>query len=301
VAAVIESFAPAVPEAELDDLRTRLRGTRWPEPETHPDQGVALAELQDLCAYWADGYDWRRAEVRLNAIGQYRTAIDGLRIHFLHLRSPQADAFPLILTHGWPGSVIEFLDVLEPLTRAGFHCVVPSLPGYGWSDKPREPGWNIERIARAWASLMARLGYERYGALGSDWGTSVSASLGQQDSVHVAGVHLMPPLVPVDPATTTTSPIVSVPRSTRCGEAQSTTRATPSSSAPDHRPSGIRWPIRPRAWRPGSSRSWAAGQTLEVSSPATRSSTISCSTGCHERVPRRHGCTGRASAMSPAG
>jgi epoxide hydrolase len=198
---VIESFAPAVAEAELDDLRTRLHATRWPETETHPGQGMPLAELQALCAYWADGYDWRRVEARLNAIGQYRTAIDGLRIHFLHQRSPHGDAFPLILTHGWPGSVIEFLDVLELLTGAGFHCVVPSLPGYGWSDKPREPGWDVERIARAWAGLMARLGYDWYGAQGSDWGTSVSASLGQQDSAHVAGVHLMPPLAPADPAT----------------------------------------------------------------------------------------------------
>jgi epoxide hydrolase len=193
---VIEPFTSTVPEAELEALRLRLRATRWPEAETDPSQGVALGELQELCAYWCDGYDWRRCEERLGQIGQFRTEIDGLGIYFLHARSPRAGAFPLILTHGWPGSVIEFLDALQPLTEAGFHCVVPSLPGYGFSDKPGAPGWGVERIARAWATLMARLGYVRYGAQGNDWGTSVSASLGQQDPQHVAGIHLMPPLVP---------------------------------------------------------------------------------------------------------
>jgi pimeloyl-ACP methyl ester carboxylesterase len=197
----IAPFRLAISEDELDDLRSRLRATRWPERETDPRQGAALDELQALCAYWADGYDWRRAESRLNAAGQFGTTIDGLGIHFLHARSDVEDALPLILTHGWPGSVIEFLDVLEPLTEAGFHCVVPSLPGYGWSDKPAEPGWGVERVARAWATLMQRLGYDRYGAQGSDWGTSVSASLGQQDAAHVVGIHLMPPLAPPDPAT----------------------------------------------------------------------------------------------------
>jgi len=198
---VVERFTLAVPEAELDDLRARLRATRWPEPATDPAQGVALADLQELCAYWADGYDWRATEARLNAAPQFRTELDGLRIHFLHVRSGAPDAFPLVLTHGWPGSVIEFLDALEPLTAAGFDCVVPSLPGYGWSDKPAERGWGVVRIARAWAALMARLGYDRYGAQGSDWGTSVSAALGQQDPAHVAGIHLMPPLAPTGPAT----------------------------------------------------------------------------------------------------
>jgi epoxide hydrolase len=193
---MIEPFVNNVPEAELEDLRARLRATRWPEPETDPAQGVAVAELQDLCAYWAEGYDWRRCEARLAAVGQYRARVDRLAIHFLHARSKRPDGFPLILTHGWPGSVIEFLDAVEPLTDAGFHCVVPSLPGYGWSGKPAEPSWGVQRIARAWAALMAQLGYDRYGAQGSDWGTSVSASLAQQDPEHVAGVHLMPPLAP---------------------------------------------------------------------------------------------------------
>lgn len=199
----LDEFRIEVPEIELEDLRARLRRARWPERATVGDrsQGVPLDYLKELCRYWADGYDWRRTEARLNALPQFRTVIDGLGIHFLYFRSPRPDAFPLILTHGWPGSVVEFLDVLEPLARAGFDCVVPSLPGYGWSDKPSEPGWGVPRIARAWATLMARLGHERYGAQGSDWGTSVSASLGQQDTAHVAGIHLMPPLVPPDAAT----------------------------------------------------------------------------------------------------
>jgi epoxide hydrolase len=188
-----------VPEAALDDLRARLRGTRWPEAETVGDwsQGVPLAYLRELCGYWAEGYDWRATEARLNALPQFRTEIDGLGIHLLHVRSSREDALPLVLTHGWPGSVVEFLSVVGPLSEPGadaFHVVCPSLPGYGFSDKPAEPGWGVERIAAAWAQLMARLGYDRYVAAGSDWGTSVSASLGRQDPAHVAGIHLVPPL-----------------------------------------------------------------------------------------------------------
>jgi epoxide hydrolase len=194
----VEAFRIEVPEAELEDLRARLRRTRWPERETVEDasQGVQLAYLQDLCAYWADGHDWRATEARLNALPQFRA--DG--VHFVHVRSENADALPLIFTHGWPGSVLEYLDVIGPLSE-DFHVVCPSLPGYGFSDKPAEPGWGVERIAAAWAELMARLGYERYGASGSDWGTSVSTVLGQRDREHVMGIHLVPPLAPPDPAT----------------------------------------------------------------------------------------------------
>jgi pimeloyl-ACP methyl ester carboxylesterase len=201
-----------VPESELVDLRTRLRNARWPERETVEDwsQGVPLAYLQDLCRSWAEEYDWRATEARLNGLSQFRTEIDGLGIHFMHVRSPHADALPLVLTHGWPGSIIEFLNVIGPLTDPtahggeafdAFHVVCPSLPGYGFSDKPTRPGWGIERIAAAWTVLMARLGYERYGAQGTDWGTSISASIGQQDPDHVVGIHLTPPLAPPDPAT----------------------------------------------------------------------------------------------------
>ena len=204
----IQPFLLEVPEAELSDLRRRLRATRWPEPEPVPDwsQGVPLAYLRDLCEYWADGYDWRRAEARLNALPQFQTEIDGLSIVFAHVRSPRPDALPLILTHGWPGSVVEFSKVIGPLSDPGdggdaFHVVCPSLPGYGFSGRPDRAGWGVERIARAWAELMARLGYSRYGAAGSDWGTSVSTLLGQQDRAHVAGVHLVPPLAGPDPST----------------------------------------------------------------------------------------------------
>ena len=196
----VEALRIDIPEADLDDLRARLRQARWPERETVGDwsQGVPLAYLQELCIYWADGYDWRATEARLNAVPQYRTEIDGLGIHFLHARSRHDGALPLVLTHGWPGSVVEFLKVIGPLTERGFHVVCPSLPGYGFSDKPAAPGWGVERIAAAWAELMARLGYERFGAQGSDWGTSVTAAL---DPARVVGIHLMPPLAPPDPAT----------------------------------------------------------------------------------------------------
>jgi pimeloyl-ACP methyl ester carboxylesterase len=204
----IAPFRIEIPEAELADLRRRLRQARWPEPEPVPDwsQGVPLAYLRDLCAYWADGYDWRAAEARLNALPLYQTEIDGLRVVFAHVRSARPTALPLLLTHGWPGSVVEFGKVIGPLSDPddpadAFHVVCPCLPGYGFSGKPAGTGWGVERIARAWAELMARLGYDRYGAAGSDWGTSVSASLGQQDREHVAGVHLIPPLAGPDPAT----------------------------------------------------------------------------------------------------
>jgi len=205
-------FRIEIPESELRDLRARLRRTRWPERETVDDwsQGVPLAYVRELCDYWADGYDWRATEARLNALPQFRTEIDGLGIHFLHVRSPHADALPLVVTHGWPGSIVEFLDVIGPLSDPtahegdaadAFHIVCPSLPGYGFSDKPAAPGWGVERIARAWGELMARLGYERYGAQGGDWGTSITTSIGQQDAEHVVGIHLNPPLAPPDPAT----------------------------------------------------------------------------------------------------
>ena len=208
----VTPFRIEVPEAALEDLRERLGRTRWPEPETVPDwsQGVPLSYLRALCRYWAEGYDWRATERRLNRLPQFRTVIDGLGIHFVHVRSPEPDALPLVMTHGWPGSIVEFLKVLDPLADPvahggaaadAFHLVCPSLPGYGFSDKPARSGWGIERIAGAWAELMGRLGYERYGATGADWGTSVSALLAQAAPDHVAGIHLVPPLAPPDPAT----------------------------------------------------------------------------------------------------
>jgi hypothetical protein len=201
----MQPFRIDIPEAELDDLRRRLGCTRWPERETVGDwsQGVPLAFLEDLCRYWAEDYDWRASERRLNELPQFRTTIDGLGIHFLHIRSPHAEALPLVISHGWPGSIVEFLKVVGPLAdppRYGgeaadaFHVVCPSLPGYGFSDKPGGPGWGVERIADAWATLMARLGYTRYGAQGSDWGSSISSCLAQQHAEHVVGIQLTPPL-----------------------------------------------------------------------------------------------------------
>src|SRR3954447_5215987 len=197
----ITPFQLAVPEAELDDLRTRLRRTRWPERETVDDwsQGIPLAYLQELCAYWCDGYDWRALEARLNAAGQFRTDIDGLGIHFLHVRSPHPGALPLLLTHGWPGSVVEFLKALGPLTDPtahggdgadAFDVVCPSLPGYGFSAKPETAGWDIARTADAWDALMAELGYEHYFAQGGDWGSAVTTALAERHPDRVSGIHV---------------------------------------------------------------------------------------------------------------
>lgn len=197
----VTPFTIQVSDAELDDLRHRIRATRWPEPETVADwsQGVPSDYLRSVCTYWAESYDWRVVEARLNSLGQFRTTIDGLDIHFLHVRSPHPDAMPLILTHGWPGSVLEFLDVIGPLVdpaahgrpdAGAFHVVIPSLPGFAWSGRPTETGWGIPRTAHAWAELMSRLGYERYGVQGGDWGSAVSTVLARIDPEHVAGFHL---------------------------------------------------------------------------------------------------------------
>jgi pimeloyl-ACP methyl ester carboxylesterase len=197
-----------VSDADLVDLRERLRRTRWPEAATVPGwaQGTPLGYVRDLCDYWAGGYDWRATEARLNRLPQFRTEIDGLGIHFVHVRSPIPDATPLILTHGWPGSIVEFEKVIPALTDPpdpadAFHVVVPSLPGYGFSDKPAGPGWGVDRIAGAWVELMDRLGYPRFGANGHDWGTSVSTSIAKLHPDHVIGIHLVPPLAAPDPAT----------------------------------------------------------------------------------------------------
>jgi epoxide hydrolase len=197
----IEAFTVAVPAADIDDLHDRLRRTRWPEPATVDDwsQGMPLPYIQELCRYWLEEYDWTARQARLNSFPQYRTEIDELGIHFIHVPSPHPGALPLVLTHGWPGSVVEFLEVIgalaDPTSHGGdpadaFHVVVPSLPGYAFSDKPSSTGWGIERTARAWAQLMARLGYDRYGAQGGDWGAMVTTSIGQQDPDHVAGIHI---------------------------------------------------------------------------------------------------------------
>ncbi len=197
----IRPFTLAIPQDQLDDLNRRLDAARWPEKEPVDDwsQGTPLAALQELVRYWRQGYDWRKCEARLNAFGQFVTQIDGLDIHFLHVRSKHEGAKPLILTHGWPGSVIEFMGVIGPLTdpvahggRAedAFHVVAPSLPGYGFSAKPAATGWNVARIGRAWAELMARLGYARWYAQGGDWGAIVTTAIGSQAPAGLAGLHV---------------------------------------------------------------------------------------------------------------
>lgn len=191
----IHPFTISVPDADLIDLRDRLARTRWPEAECVEDwsQGIPLAYTRELAAYWADEYDWRAREAELNRFDHYTTEIDGLPIHFIHQRCERTDAFPLLITHGWPGSVVEFTKVVTPLTEAGFDVVCPSLPGYGFSGKPTATGWGIERIATAWDELMARLGYSAYGAQGGDWGSAVTTQIGRNRGRCVA-IHTNMPL-----------------------------------------------------------------------------------------------------------
>jgi epoxide hydrolase len=194
----IRPYRVDIPQAALDDLADRLRRALWPDvlPGTGDTYGVASQRVQDLAAYWLDRFDWRAVEARLNSFPQFVTRIDGEDIHFLHVRSSRADATPLVLTHGWPGSVVEYLDVIGPLTEPesaelpAFHLVIPSLPGYGFSGPTHSAGWNRYRTARAWAELMRRLGYDRYGAVGNDAGSMISPEIGRIDGEHVAGVHV---------------------------------------------------------------------------------------------------------------
>nr|ART35601.1 A69 [uncultured bacterium] len=202
----ITPFSVNIPQGALDDLHARLANTRWPPRETVDDwsQGVPLARMRALCDHWRDGYDWCACEAKLNAYPQFRTNIDGLGIHFIHVRSPRADALPLILTHGWPGSVIEFLNVIGPLAdpeahgapgAPAFHVVAPSLPGYGFSDAPSTTGWGVEKIANAWITLMRRLGYNRFVAQGGDWGAAVTTAIAMAAPPECAAIHLNMPLV----------------------------------------------------------------------------------------------------------
>ncbi|HWN52830.1 MAG TPA: epoxide hydrolase, partial [Xanthobacteraceae bacterium] len=196
----IRPFRIDVPEAELTELRRRINATKWPERETVTDesQGVQLATTQKLARYWATDYDWRKCEAKLNALPQFITEIDGLDIHFIHVRSKHENALPMIVTHGWPGSIIEQLKIVDPLTDPtahggsasdAFHLVIPSLPGYGFSGKPTAPGWNPVSIARAWATLMQRLGYTRYVAQGGDWGNAISEVMALQQPSGLLGIH----------------------------------------------------------------------------------------------------------------
>jgi pimeloyl-ACP methyl ester carboxylesterase len=208
----IRPFQVHVPEAAVVELRKRIAGTRWPDKETVADQsqGAQLAKLQELVRYWGSSYDWRKAEARLNALPQFMTTIDGVDIHFIHVRSRHKNALPLIISHGWPGSIIEQLKIIGPLTDPTAHgglaedvfdVVIPSLPGYGFSGRPTGTGWDPDHIARAWGELMKRLGYVRYVAQGGDWGTPISSAMARQAAAGLLGVHInLPATVPPEVA-----------------------------------------------------------------------------------------------------
>ncbi|MFG3022016.1 epoxide hydrolase family protein [Streptomyces sp. NPDC048254] len=212
-ATAVRSFTLDIPQTDLDDLAIRLAATRWPDElsDVGWSHGVPMAYLKELTAYWHTTYDWREHEAHLNRLPQFTTTIDGANIHFLHIRSAQPDALPILITHGWPGSIIEFLDTIGPLTDPGshggdptdaFHLVIPSIPGYGLSGPTHDRGWDIHRVAKAWAELMRRLGYPRYGAQGGDWGHAITRELAAIDTDHVIAIHLNTLLTPppTDPA-----------------------------------------------------------------------------------------------------
>lgn len=206
----VRPFKINVPDAALVDLRKRIAETRWPNKETVSDrsQGIQLAKLQEIARHWATDYDWRKVERRLNALPMFMTEIDGIDIHFIHVKSRHPNALPLIVTHGWPGSIIEQLKIIEPLTNPtahggraedAFDVVIPSIPGFGFSGKPTEPGWGPDRIARAWIELMKRLGYTRYVAQGGDWGSPVSSAMARQKPAGLLGIHMnLPATVPIE-------------------------------------------------------------------------------------------------------
>lgn len=278
---LVRPFRLDIPQSDLDDLHDRLDRTRWPDDlsATGWAYGVPAGYLRELAHHWRHSYDWRAAETRLNEWPQFTTVIDGTTVHFAHIRSPEPDATPLVITHGWPGSIVEFLDAVGPLSDPvahggdaadAFHVVVPSIPGFGLSGPPADTGWEAGRIADAWAELMTRLGYERFGAQGGDWGSAISRELGRAHPERVIGVHLN--LLPGAQAThePTEEELAPSKRSNGsarwspgAGGAPGRARApgTPFCTPPGRRPSPTRSPTRRSANSPGSWRSSRSGPT----------------------------------------
>src|SRR5215217_3861542 len=296
----VRPFQVDVPEEDLVDLRRRIAETRWPSKELVEDrsQGVQLATMQELARYWTTDYDWRKAEAKLNALPQFTTEIDGVDIHFIHVRSPHEDALPLIMTHGWPGSVIELLETVGPLTdptahggdaEDAFHLVLPSLPGYGFLGEPTEVGWDVGRVARAWAELMNRLGYTRYVAQGGDVGAAVTDAMGRQAPEGLLGIHtnLLVTILAGGPCRG--NPRRNAPRSTRSTHSTRAASATSWSRPRGRRRSATPCWIHPSPWRPGCST---------TTPTATRRSPAPFSTGSPRAISPRTGssttsrCTG---------
>lgn len=308
----IEPFRIAISDDILSDLKSRLVRTRWPDAELVDDwsQGAPLQWIREICAYWADDYDWRDREAKLNRFEQFTTEIDGLDIHFIHVRSKERSALPLIITHGWPGSIVEFQKVIAPLTDPAahggnpadaFHVVCPSLPGFGFSAKPKTTGWGVDRIAAAWAKLMDRLGYARYGAQGGDWGSAVTTSLGAQDAEHCAGIHITlafnaAPKVEGEPTAEEKRALAGLKHYVDLDSGYS------SSNRRARRRSAMASRIHRAGRRPGSWKNSGPGPTatgtLRTSSARTSCSTTSCCIGRRRRRPPRRGSTGRVLASA---
>jgi pimeloyl-ACP methyl ester carboxylesterase len=270
----VTTFQVAVPQAALDDLKRRLVDPRWPDKEPVSDwsQGLPLANAQRLIAYWRDVYDWRACETRLNSYPQFRTEVDGLGFHFIHVRSAHENALPIILTHGWPGSVIEFLKTIGPLTdptahggRAedAFHVVIPSLPGFGFSDQPKEIGWDVTRTAKAWHVLMERLGYSRWVAQGGDWGSAVTTVLAQLRPSGLVAAHVnWPFVIPVPPPQNPTPDEKRPLMPPRLSSVMA--RATSANRRPDRKRWHVVLPTRRPVKPPGSTRSFGNTPTTRA-------------------------------------
>ena len=325
----IRPFTIHVPDEALVDLHRRLAATRWPDNETVTDQsqGVQLATMKELVRYWQTDYDWRKAEAKLNALPQFVTTIDGLDIHFIHVRSKHDNALPLIVTHGWPGSIIEELKIIDRLTNPtayggsasdAFHVVIPSMPGYGFSGKPTTTGWNTDRIARAWDTLMKRLGYTRYVSQGGDWGARICEAMAHQAPQGLLGVHMN--LLLTFPPEIARAFAAGEPPPQGLSEAEKAAyeqrRALNPIGYSDRcrhgarRPLGTVWRNRPSAWPPGCSTTTPTvtskshtplKDTPRVPLRETRSSTTSRCTGSRTPGPRPRGSTGRRRASSTRG